>query len=209
MIATKVCIMFHLQDGQQKLLWHLSSLPLSGSCYSCASMQMGFTCFSSFSTAWSCTELQSRETLGAGTLLNTEWEAPVSSLQCDTLHTHLVCLSHLGFAQLLEETDLDKMTHLLLSTLEYLVRILDFSSIWSSSPMAEEHLCNWNWVLLSAWCLSISLPAWLAPPEYCPVFNCSLHCSLIIRRTFTAGPGSLWATIPWISCGDVHTHLFF
>lgn len=49
-----------------------------------------------------------------------------TALHCDPPDTQLVCLSHLGFAQLLEETDLDKMTHLLLSTLEYLVRILGF-----------------------------------------------------------------------------------
>lgn len=108
----------------KKMLWCMSST-LSESCYSCAVSRWDSHALVHFTTAWSCTELQSRETLGAGTLIPTRLLSG-TALQCDPLDTQLVCLSHLGFAQLLEETDLDKMTHLLLSTLEYLVRIYGF-----------------------------------------------------------------------------------
>lgn len=111
--------MSHLQDGQQKVLWHMSSLPLAGGCCSCASIQMAFTCFSSplpgaalSSRAGKLWELAHSHTCSGKLLSGT-------ALQCGSLGTQLVCLSHLGFAQLLEEIDLDKTTNLLLTTLEY------------------------------------------------------------------------------------------
>lgn len=83
--------------------------------------------------------------------------------------------------------------------------------MWSFSPVAEEHL--WSGYAIGSQFLSASLEFEYQPPsmigsstEDFPVFT--LHPALFIKRTFTAGPGSLSTMTPYISCGGAHTHIF-
>lgn len=76
---------------------------------------------------------------------------------------------------------------------------MDFSSMWSFSPMAAEHL--WSGCAIGTEFLSASLLFEYQPPcmtgsstEDFPVFK--LQPASFIKRTFTAGAGSLSTVIP-------------
>lgn len=89
-----------------------------------------------------------------------------------------------------KKTDLDKMTHLLLTTLEYLMRIHGFLVVFGGLLPWLKNVCA----------LAVQLFEHQPPcmpgssTEHFPVFK--LQPALFIRRAFTGGPGSLPTMIP-------------